>query len=159
MNNFSGNESRLRLRAKESEDLTVISACLQGAVTCYGEIAYDKAEERFAAIMVRYTWEDAASHKFDKDVLPLKQVRAALRIEGVHKILLKKVDQTKENRLLELIAISALKVRDKNRIRLIFSCGGEILVDVAGFDIRMEDLDEPVQSNLMVTFDGDEPID
>ena len=39
---------RFRLRAVDGEDLAVIAACLQGALSCYGEMGFDEVENRFA---------------------------------------------------------------------------------------------------------------
>ena len=51
-------QSPLKLTATDPEDLTVISACLQDAVTIASEINYVPRERRFAAVFSRFRWED-----------------------------------------------------------------------------------------------------
>lgn len=146
----------MRLRAEQIEDVTVIGTCLQGAMCCYGEMAFDSDHLRFAAIMVRYTWEDAAIKESSPMPLLLRQARTALRIEFVDEARIRGIDLKEENKLLELVTVSAREFRGKVQVNLIFSCGGEICLDVTELDVRMEDLDIPVESHVKVSFVNDE---
>jgi len=138
------------LRAREQEELNVISACLQGSITCYGEMEFDKEHERFAAIMVRYSWEDVATRKTNRNYVILKHIRTAFRIECVKKLSLRGIDLTQENKLLELVTVSARIKKEKIFLHLIFSDSGEIYAEVEDLDVRMEDLGDAIDSQIKV---------
>lgn len=148
--------ARVRLRAEDADDLTVIAACLQGALACYGEMGLDESEHRFAAIMVRYTWEDAAAHDLPAEPVALGQLRTALRIEAVDGVRLRGIDRAQPNKLMELVTLSVLEVRGRVQVHLIFAGGAEVCVDAARLDVRLEDLDEPVASGLKAGFVSDD---
>ncbi len=147
--------SLLRMRATEIEELNVIGACIQGAMSCYGEMEFDSKEYRFAAILVRYTWEDAASQQATHEYVQLKQIRTALRVESVKQVRVRGIDLKNENKLLELVTVKARKDMGKIKVHLIFSSGGEIYLDVDKLDVRMEDLESPIDSQVKVSFADD----
>lgn len=146
---------RVRLRAADTEDLAIIAACLQGAMGCYGEMAFDEPEQRFAAIMVRYTWEDAAAHDLPAEPVPLGQLRTALRIEAVDAVRLRGIDRAQPNKLLEVLTLSARELDGRVMVHLIFAGGGEVCIEAVRLDVRLEDLDEPVESGMKAGFASD----
>ena len=54
-------QGRLKLRARDPEDLRVLSACLQDALVPLADIAYLKPEQRFVLVVNRFMWESAKS--------------------------------------------------------------------------------------------------
>ncbi len=48
----------IKLRAEDTEDLAVIAACLQDAIACLAEMAYEPNERRFAFVVERFRWEE-----------------------------------------------------------------------------------------------------
>ena len=52
-------QGRLKLRARDPEDLRVLSACLQDALVPLADIAYLKPEQRFVLVVNRFMWESA----------------------------------------------------------------------------------------------------
>ena len=115
----------LRLTARNPEDLTVISACLQDAVTHGNEIGYQARRRRFAAVFSRFRWEDrfgaGAGH------LPFR-VCTAVHFDSVIGVRSLGI-RHEPGELLQLLAIEA---EDK-------ACGTEILLAFAGAAaIRLE---------------------
>ena len=47
----------LKLKAQDTEDLNILSACLQDSIVPIKEIHYDKAQNRFTLLVNRYQWE------------------------------------------------------------------------------------------------------
>ncbi|HZU89593.1 MAG TPA: DUF2948 family protein [Stellaceae bacterium] len=50
-------DGALRLRAEDTDDLAVISACLQDALVPVGDIAYMPEEQSFVFVANRFRWE------------------------------------------------------------------------------------------------------
>ena len=69
----------LKLIALDPEDLQVLSCHLQDAVIRVGDMAYLKAEMRFAAIANRFDWERAA---LDDARTALVETAAELALRG-----------------------------------------------------------------------------
>ena len=51
--------TQLKLLALDEEDLIVVSSHLQDAVMRVGDMAYLPSQQRFAAIVNRFDWEQA----------------------------------------------------------------------------------------------------
>jgi hypothetical protein len=48
----------IKLRARDVDDMQVLSSCLQDALVSVGDIAYLKAEKRFVLVANRFMWEN-----------------------------------------------------------------------------------------------------
>ena len=48
---------RLRLKARDADDLQIISAALQDAIVAVGDMAYLPDEQRFVLVVNRFKWE------------------------------------------------------------------------------------------------------
>ncbi len=70
----------LRLRALDADDLRVVSALLQDAVTETGAMRWKMGQRRFACLLNRFRWEDAARAEGRGD---FERVRSVLVIEDV----------------------------------------------------------------------------
>jgi len=128
---------RLKLRAGDAEDLSVISAVLQDAVVPADEMAYLPDERRFVLIANRFRWEDA-------DEVPVpgriyERVHCALVIDAVQAVRTRGVDPRSKDRILSLLA---LEYRD-GAIELVFSAGAAIRLEVERIICHFEDVAEP----------------
>lgn len=69
----------LKLKAHDTEDLKILSACLQDSLVPLKEVHFDKDQNRFTLLLHRYRWEDETSpHKGSR-------IHSALSFEGVTK--------------------------------------------------------------------------
>ena len=127
--------ARLRLRAEDAGDLAVISACLQDAVFAVGEMAFESAESRFAAVAVRLCRAAEGG--------PTGQAAAALRFDGVSAVRLRAIDRAQPERLLRLAGIVAEAGRERVVVRLLFQGGAEIWLEAEALACRLQDLEEP----------------
>ena len=66
----------VNLVARDGDDLAVISALIQDAVLSAGDLRYQKSRRRFALLINRFRWEDAAGHAPER-------VRSLLVLEDV----------------------------------------------------------------------------
>lgn len=123
----------LKLLALDSEDLEVISATTQDAVIRVGDMAFARADRRFAMLMNRFAWEEGGKTRQRK--------RAALHFDRVSDVKVQGIDLGAVDGVLELLAVT-FTVTDEpaGRIDLDFAGGGTIRLDVECLEARLEDL-------------------
>ncbi|MBM3507514.1 MAG: DUF2948 family protein [Alphaproteobacteria bacterium] len=127
----------LKLTANDAEDLIVLSACLQDAVTLASDITYLPKERRFAAVFSRFRWEDhyGGGQK--------RWVKAGVHFNGVLGVKSKDLDRSPEQ-VLEFLAIEATPREDgAAEVRLDFAGGTSISLDVECIDVNLSDMGEP----------------
>ena len=113
----------LKLIARTTEDLRVISAHLQDSIVKTSDIANLKKNRIFLMQLNRFMWEDVEKGVFRKN----KRIRTVLKFENILKVASKNVDQNKNDRFLDFLAIESSKMPDKNyQMNLIFS--GDIII-------------------------------
>ena len=100
----------LKLIAKTDEDLRVISAHLQDSIVKTSDIANLKKNRIFLMQLNRFMWEDVEKGVFRKN----KRIRTVLKFENVIKVTSKNINQKKNDRFLDFLAIETLKMPDKN---------------------------------------------
>ena len=133
----------LKLIAKTNEDLRVISAHLQDSIVNTSEIANLKKNRIFLMQLNRFMWEDVEKGVFRKN----KRIRTVLKFENVLKVSSKNVNQKKNDRFLDFLAIETSKMPDKNyEMNLIFS-GDVVLKLVAeAIEVTLDDQGSPWES-------------
>ena len=127
--------TRLKLRAEDAGDLAVISACLEDSVFAVGEMAFEPADSRFAAILVRRCREAAGG--------PPGQARAAIHFDGVSAVKLRGIDRAEPARLLTLSGMVAEPGRSTTAVRLLFQDGAEVWIEAGHLACLFQDLEEP----------------
>ena len=130
-------DDRLKLAAFDDEDLAVISAHVQDAVLKVGDMVYLPREKRFAIAMNRFIWEGAESGRRRT----FERRRAALSFDRVLKVRASKIDRSRPDAVLELLAVR-FDVGDlpAGKVTLIFAGGGAVQLDVEVIEARLADL-------------------
>ena len=130
----------LKLIARTTEDLRVISAHLQDSIVKTSDIANLKKNRIFLMQLNRFMWEDVEKGVFRKN----KRIRTVLKFENILKVASKNVDQNKNDRFLDFLAIETTKMPDKNyEMNLIFS-GDVVLKLVAeAIEVTLDDQGSP----------------
>lgn len=128
----------LKLIALDADDLAIVSAHVQDAVTKVGDLTYQAAEKRFIVPMHRFVWEIDAG-KFRK---PHNERRNSVlhfeRVLGARTI---GIDRNKKNDVLELLAVRFEPAAEPaGTIELTFAGGGAIRLDVEVIEARIADL-------------------
>ena len=133
----------LKLIAKTDEDLRVISAHLQDSIVKTSDIASLKKNRIFLMQLNRFMWEDVEKGVFRKN----KRIRTVLKFENVLKVRSKNVNQKKNDRFLDFLAIETFKMPDKNyEMNLIFSGDNVIKVIVEALEVTLDDQGNPWES-------------
>ena len=133
----------LKLIAKTDEDLRVISAHLQDSIVKTSDIANLKKNRIFLMQLNRFMWEDVEKGVFRKN----KRIRTILRFENILKVTSKNVNQKKNDRFLDFLAIETFKMPDKNyEMNLIFS--GDIVIKllIEAVEVTLDDQGIPWES-------------
>ena len=133
----------LKLIARTTDDLRVISAHLQDSIVKTSDIANLKKNRIFLMQLNRFMWEDVEKGVFRKN----KRIRTVLKFENILKVASKNVDQKKNDRFLDFLAIETTKMPDKNyEMKLIFS--GDIVLKLIAeaIEVTLDDQGTPWES-------------
>ena len=133
----------LKLIAKTEEDLKVLSAHLQDSIVKTSGIAMLEKNRIFLMQLNRFMWEDVEKDVFRKN----KSIRTILKFENVIKVTSKNVNQKKNDRFLDFLAIETIKMPDKNyEMNLIFSGDIVIKLVVEALEVTLDDQGIPWES-------------
>ena len=154
-------QGRLKLRARDPEDLRVLSACLQDALVPLADIAYLKPEQRFVLVVNRFMWEtapeeselsaaveaksetttegDARFEDAEGAAPPYQRVNAGLTFDRVRAVRFRGFDARKRDEILNLLNIEA----EPQAVILSFSGGGAIRLEVSEILCHLEDVGQP----------------
>jgi hypothetical protein len=136
---MSDKNSNLKLLANDEKDLKIFSAYLQDAVIISQDIKFLLKNKTLACIFNRFMWEDAEKGVFRDN----RRVRSALIFKNVTKVKSKNINVKNKLRILEFLAIESRILKNDNySLKLIFSGGGVISMEVEFIDSTLEDFSE-----------------
>jgi len=129
---------RETLTAEDADDLAVISARLQDAVTRVKDLAWLPRSRRFAGVFNRFKWEDA-----EKSRTQNLRVRSGLHFEGVQSAKMRGIQRSNPNAVLSLLDVSFAKRGAEDpggAVELVFAGGGSIRLEVEYLEAGLTDL-------------------
>jgi hypothetical protein len=127
----------LKLVALDEQDLDVISAHVQDAVSKVGELEYLPAHRRFVVPMRRFAWE--AKSGFLRQHNERRQ--SVLHFDRVLGVKTSGISRDNPDDVLSLLAVSFVPVdRPAGLIELVFAGGGAVMLDVECVEARLADL-------------------
>ncbi len=125
----------LKLLALDSEDLEVISTYVQDAVVRVEDMAFAKADKRFALMMNRFAWEQGVDRSKGQ------RKRTALHFDYVEDSKVAGIDMNAREGVLELLSITFTPGDMPNgEVVLSFAGGGTVKLNVECLEARMRDL-------------------
>lgn len=129
------NVSRLRLRANDLNDLTVIATTLQDALVPLADMRFEAKDGQFLLVANRYRWEENAARE---------RALSGLRFDHVTQAQARGLEQDKRDRILSLLTISYdCPEEGGGHVVLHFSGGGAIRLSVEKLACALEDLCDP----------------
>jgi hypothetical protein len=131
--------TELKLIAFDAEDLSVIAAHLQDAVLRVEDMAYVKAERRFALVANRFDW----GHSVQSDATAGHFVRrrAGARIEHVKSAKVSGIDLQNKDQVLSLLTLTFEPGEPpQGIITLAFAGGGAVRLEVECVEAALSDL-------------------
>ena len=142
----------IKLRARDPQDMKVVSAMLQDATLRPVDMTYIGREKRFVMVVNRFRWEHPEAELPDEPEpdddarfeevgqRPLfERVNAGVCFDRVRRVRIQGLDLGDREQMLSLLAVD---VRPRT-ITLIFSGGAMIRLEVSAIRCHLEDLGEP----------------
>lgn len=137
-----GGEQPLRLKALDSEDLTVIAALVQDAVFPAAEMRWDKKARRFALLLNRFRWEDA--DRAARRKREYERVQSVLVIEDVMTVKSQGVDPRDTDMVYSLLSMAFVPGEDgTGLIELTLAGDGAVAVAVEALEVVLRDVTRP----------------
>ncbi|PSJ51741.1 DUF2948 family protein [Kumtagia ephedrae] len=128
---------QLKLAALDEEDLNVISAHVQDAVTKVGDLKFHQRDRRFVVPIHRFAWETQAGLFPDRP----QRRSSVLHFERVGAVKASGVARGKPEDVLALLALRFHPAEAPGgTIELVFSGGGAIRLEVECIEARLADL-------------------
>ena len=127
--------SALKLLAEDNDDLQVISAALQDAVTRIGDISYERVPRRLTIAFNRFRWEEGKGRE---------RVRSALQIGGVTGVKARNLRRDAVDAVLVLLTMSFEPGETPGgHVVLNFAGDGDLRVEVECIDAALADVTAP----------------
>jgi hypothetical protein len=122
----------LKLRAQDTDDLSVISAQMQDALIRAGDIKYDGKRRQFALAANRFAWDAKPQ---------TERRRSGLHFENVTRAQRKGFQSTSPDSILSLLSVSFQETNTPSgTVTLVFSANHTVLLDVEYLDCALRDL-------------------
>ncbi len=126
----------LKLRAIEPEDITILSAAVEGAITSPGEISYSQTSRTFTLTSSRFMWE---KHKSAKPVA--QRIRSGLFFADILSVKTSGIAQTPRTAVMELLSISCETGKDGTaEIKLNFANDPTLLLNAECINVTLTDV-------------------
>ena len=122
-----------KIIATDNEGLEMISACCAGAKIKVSDIKFLKSNKVFLLSMERQRVE-----LDDKN----QKINSICKFDFVDNVKAKNINQKKQDKVLELLAINFLKNTKSNEIDLIFNDNAHISLITETIEVRLEDQNE-----------------
>lgn len=137
-----GGDRPLQLKARDIEDLTILSALCQDAVVPMGEISYDTGQRRFAMLLNRFRWEDAERAEMRKR--PAERVQSVLLFEDVTAAKSAGIAASDKDAIISILSVTFAPTQDGCGLITITLAGdGDILLEVETLDVTLKDVTRP----------------
>ncbi len=132
----------LKLSAQSGQDLEVVSAFLQDALTRMGDMIYLPRQRRFAAIFSRFMWETVPARSIGFGLY--RRVSCGVHFDGVLKAQIQGLKQDNLDEVLELLALEWQEGEDAEAlITLVFAGGGLIRLEAECIECQLTDMGAP----------------
>jgi hypothetical protein len=140
----------LKLRAEDTEDLAVISACLQDALVPVRDLAYVPEDRAFLFVANRFRWENGLSPAPGE--AGFERILCGITFSEVAAVSYNGFRRSEDGRILSLLAIRP----EDGAVHLEFSGGATIRLEVARILCLATDLGEPWPTQWQPRHDADE---
>ncbi len=119
----------LKLRARDAEDVDVVSAVLQDSIVPLCDMAFQPEEKGFLLVAQRLRRENPNA---------VERICCAVRIHSVTAVQTHDIDFNQTDRMLDLLAL----LFDADALTLVFASGAKIRLTLSGCCLTMEDFGE-----------------
>lgn len=128
-------DEKLKLYAKNHEELLIISALLQDAIVPACDIKYIPKDNCFTLIAQRFRWD-----KFETEPSSFERILCLVEIRGVKQVQKLSFEKSSVCGLYELLTITL----EESFLKLVFAGGAEIKLKMnKEWEIRIKDIGDP----------------
>ncbi|MEM7653499.1 MAG: DUF2948 family protein [Pseudomonadota bacterium] len=155
----------LRLLAKDSDDIAVLSAMLQDAIVPLKDLTFRGFEKRFIGVINRFRWESVDRGETDEDGAPVyERTLSALTIEHAVGIKAIGIDQTDVERFHAILSVVSGPVEATEKpsdgeaqsaVTLSLAGGGKIRIFCSALNCSLTDLGEPWPTKFLPGHESD----
>jgi hypothetical protein len=131
----------LRLRAEDTEDLAVISACLQDALVAVCDLAYDPNARSFMLVANRFCWEKGGIDA-SRDAA-FERTLCGIMFDEIDGVAYRGFHRTEDDRILSLLAIRPTPAPEGVMVGLEFAEDATIRLSASAIRCRAQDFGEP----------------
>ncbi len=136
----------LKLLAEDADDLSIISAALQDAVTKIGDIHWEPRARTLTITFNRFRWETAEGGA--------ERVRSALQFGGVLSVKARRLRRDRKDAVVELLALEFTPGEAPGGVVLLgFAGGGDLRAEVECVDAVLADLSKAWPAKRAPTHD------
>ena len=126
----------LKLIARTTEDLGVLSAYLQDSIVDISNIANLGKNKIFLIELSRFMWEDVEKGVFRKN----KRIRSILKFDNVLKVFSKNINQSKKDKFLDFLTIETIQMPDNNyEMKIVFAGDSMIKIISEVIEVTLDD--------------------
>lgn len=122
----------LKLKAKDADDLQVISAVLQDSIVPVCDITFNQSDKNFVMVTQRLCRED-------KNASPMERICCAFNLRGVESVQTQGINLQQQSRMLDLLAV----MFEGKTLTLVFAGDAKIRLQLGDFSLFVEDFGEP----------------
>lgn len=113
-------ETLLKLKAKDAEDVQVISAVLQDAIAPVLDMVYKPEDKNFIMVVHRLRHEAAGTSG-------LERICCAINLRGAESVQTQGIDLTRRSQMLDLLAV----MQEGNALHFIFAGEAQLRIQLA----------------------------
>ena len=135
-----GQETSLKLIARDSDDLGIISAMIQDAIAERIEMIFEADRKCFSLLLKRFRWEDADDAK--RQNRPFERVQSVLMIQSANGAKFRGFESADKDLAFDLIGIQ----ESGTEIVLAFAGDGEIAISCECVDVLLTDVSRPYKA-------------
>ncbi len=136
----------LKLIARTTEDLRVVSAYLQDAIVNISDIANLQNNKIFLIQLNRFMWEDVEKGVFRKN----KRIKSVLKFDNIVKVYSKNINQLKKNSFLDFLTIETNLMPDNNyEMKIVFAGNSMIKIVSEVIEVTLDDQGEAWETKNM----------
>lgn len=128
----------VKLKALDSEDLTVIAALVQDAVTKPQALDYQPKAKTFSLLLNRFAWDSELTGGKRRNHERRQSVLSFAQVDAVHSL---KIDRSNPNQVLSVLSVQFHRGDvPSGTIEIVFSDGPVLRLDVACIEAQLADM-------------------
>lgn len=135
-------EEPVQITAQSAEDLPVLSALVQDAVTQAQEMRFARGRRRFVMLLNRFRWEDKPAA--EAQGRGFERVQALLVAEDVARVQAQGINRSDPDLVLSLLALTwEPGAEGTGRLVLTFAGDGALALEMETLDLSLRDVSRP----------------